>query len=361
MAHVRKLPSGRFQGVAKDGRERLGTRTFDRKSDALMWARCIEESAQGINRTASLIPIKKVLEKWLEVRKIRVSEATVDTDGFMVGSLSVGLLRRQIGAVSTRDVQKWMDELAKKDKSRPTIKRYRESLSAFFAWSIIEGYRKDNPALGTVLPKTATPAKEIQPFTAFELGEVVANVRHYSEYYADVVAFLGFTGLRWGEARALRVGDVARIPRPALSVHSSKSEGRELKDTKSGYSRRVPLTTDALAVVERQIKDKELTELVFTGPKGGALSRSRMIETAHWEELGRGRSFHDLRHTAACMWLEAGVSLKTVSAWLGHADIGTTDRYLHYLGDSADDAAIGLLNARGAYGAHETSKSDRLG
>lgn len=66
-----------------------------------------------------------------------------------------------------------------------------------------------------------------------------------------------------------------------------------------------------------------------------------------------GRRLHDLRRTGACLWLARGVDLSTVSAWLGHASITTTNRYLHYLGTSADTAGLERLNrGRGAHGVH---------
>ena len=34
-----------------------------------------------------------------------------------------------------------------------------------------------------------------------------------------------------------------------------------------------------------------------------------------------GRRIHDLRHTAACLWLARGVDPVAVQAWLGHASI----------------------------------------
>lgn len=36
---------------------------------------------------------------------------------------------------------------------------------------------------------------------------------------------------------------------------------------------------------------------------------------------GRGRRIHDLRHTAACLWLARGVDVSTVQSWMGHASI----------------------------------------
>jgi hypothetical protein len=84
--------------------------------------------------------------------------------------------------------------------------------------------------------------------------------------------------------------------------------------------------------------------LLFTRPGGGQLHRSMFVRTTGWATLGRGRTLHDLRHTAACDWITQGVPLTTVQAWLGHSSIEITSRYLHHLGDYADRAALQLLN-----------------
>jgi len=56
---------------------------------------------------------------------------------------------------------------------------------------------------------------------------------------------------------------------------------------------------------------------------------------------------HDLRHTAACLWLAKGVPATTVQAWMGHASIATTNIYLHHLGTVADEAGLARLNGSG--------------
>ena len=66
--------------------------------------------------------------------------------------------------------------------------------------------------------------------------------------------------------------------------------------------------------------------------------------------VAEGRRIHDLRHTAACLWLARGVDPVTVQAWMGHASIATTNLYLHHLGTAADQAGLGRLNERGHAG-----------
>ncbi len=40
--------------------------------------------------------------------------------------------------------------------------------------------------------------------------------------------------------------------------------------------------------------------------------------------------FHDLRHTFGTTLAAAGVPLRTIQEYLGHADIKTTQIYMHY-------------------------------
>jgi Phage integrase family len=90
------------------------------------------------------------------------------------------------------------------------------------------------------------------------------------------------------------------------------------------------------------------------------LSRSRSAgagprvtwRTLAWASIAQGRRIHDLRHTAACLWLARGVDPVTVQAWMRHAPIATTNLYLHHLGTTADRAGLDRLNHRGHTGAH---------
>jgi integrase len=84
---------------------------------------------------------------------------------------------------------------------------------------------------------------------------------------------------------------------------------------------------------------------------GHQLHATAFKRTLAWTTIAEGRRIHDLRHTAACLWLARGVDPRgvdpvTVRAWMGHASIATTNLYLHHLGTSADRAGLDRLNAR---------------
>jgi integrase len=96
---------------------------------------------------------------------------------------------------------------------------------------------------------------------------------------------------------------------------------------------------------------KEPGDLLFTTEGGSQLHRTATLRVVHWRRTGFGRRIHDLRHTAACLWLARGVDPGTVQAWMGHESIATTNLYLHFLGSGAHRAGLERLNAtRGAAG-----------
>src|SRR5699024_262061 len=82
-----------------------------------------------------------------------------------------------------------------------------------------------------------------------------------------------------------------------------------------------------------------------TAPKRGYLTSQNWRRKVHWSTTGLGRRPHDLRHTAASRWIAAGMDIKTVSSWLGHASAKLTlDTYGHLMGADADRAALNRLN-----------------
>jgi integrase len=356
MAWARKLPSGRFQGIAKSGRVIIGTRTFARRADAVAWAERTETAAAGgVDVRAGRAMLRDLLGEWVQHRQRTVAPKTARTDSEIVRLMSPALSIRSVGTVLPSEIERWLVYLRdQRGQSDGSVRRYRASLSSFFAWCVADHRRADNPVTAARLPTRLEPPAEMRPFTEDELAEVVARVRQLSPVLADVTLIAGWTGLRWGKIRALRVADLQQIPTPALWVSRSQTEGGQVKITKGGSARRVPLADAVIDAVGRAAIAKAPDQLLATGTGGGQLWRSVFQRATSWETVAMGRRLHDLRHTAACLWLARGVDLSTVSAWLGHASVATTNRYLHYLGTAADTAGLERLHRpRGAHGVHE--------
>lgn len=345
MAHAQKTPAGRFRGVAKHGRIKLGTKTFDRKRDAQAWAERQEAAASGgVDPQAGKRRLKQSLADWLDERDGTVAPMTYTTDKELSRILTPALMQRQVATLTPADIEKWYKHLRVKGYSDGSIKRFRSSLSTFFTWAVRDGQIASNPVSSSRLPEVVTSPTKIKPFTEAELERVVASIAERDEHLAALSLVLGWTGLRWGEAHSMRVEDLQMHPTPALRVSRSHPERADAKVTKSGKARRIPLSDVALPFVLRFAAGKRGTDLLFTGARGGQLWRQAFLRATDWPKLGKGRRIHDLRHTAACLWLARGVDLTTVQAWLGHASVTTTNRYLHHLGTSADTVGLSHLN-----------------
>ena len=80
--------------------------------------------------------------------------------------------------------------------------------------------------------------------------------------------------------------------------------------------------------------DKESGRQDLNHPEsGGPLDRSKLtrrfkqaIKLAKVREI----TFHELRHTFGTRMAAAGVPLRTIQHWMGHADAKTTQIYAHY-------------------------------
>ena len=95
---------------------------------------------------------------------------------------------------------------------------------------------------------------------------------------------------------------------------------------------------DAARPKRRRSRDADLygddEELIFGHPDlGTPLDRAkgiRRFQEACTDAEGRPIRLHDLRHTFATTMAAAGVPLRTLQEYLGHADIKTTQIYSHY-------------------------------
>lgn len=102
----------------------------------------------------------------------------------------------------------------------------------------------------------------------------------------------------------------------------------ELLETKSGKSRKIPLSKTMLELLNNTPRISEFvfvnkdTSYPYTDIKHGF---STVLEKADIQNF----RFHDLRHTVATRLVEKGIDLVVVKEILGHSKIDTTMRYAH--------------------------------
>lgn len=349
---VRKTPGGRWRGVLKSGRDQVATKTFDTRREAAAWVdRERAALAGGVDPRAGRRTVRRVLPDWLTEREHTVSRKTYIADASLPRLIPTAMAALQVNAVTQREVSRALVQLVKSGLAEASVRRFRASLSAFFAWAVRERMIVSNPVTGTSVPRGRRQRRvEMLPFGEVELEQFHADAAERNQHLADVLLVAAWTGLRWSEIREARVRDFVRVPMPVLLVSRSAPEGGDAKGTKSGKVRRVPVADRVLGIIEEFAQGQGPDELLFVTVSGHRLHASAVKRSVSWAAVARGRRIHDLRHTAACLWLARGVDAVTVQTWLGHASIATTNIYLHHLGTTADRAGLAQLNRSGGAG-----------
>jgi integrase len=178
--------------------------------------------------------------------------------------------------------------------------RLRSSLSAFFAWTIQEGLAEMNPVQGT--GKADEGASRDRVLTQDELRRLWHSLG--DGHFADIVRLLLLTGQRRTEIGRLTWSEVD-FDRKMIVLAPDR--------TKNSRSHEVPLSTQALAILQRQ--DRR-TEFVFSkrGFNNWAYAKTALDQRAGiapWR-------LHDCRRSCATGMAEIGVLPHIVEAVLNH-------------------------------------------
>ena len=247
---------------------------------------------------------------------------------------------RRLEDISEQEVDRWAGRLG---AERPLSNATKRKVIVIFHGVMARACRvyglPVNPVARVDKPGLASPGA-IDVFTPEEIHTLVRAAT--SEQDAAIFLTAAFTGLRQGELVALRWRDVD-FAGSYIRVTASYTNG-ELSTPKSGKVRSVPMALEvgeALARLGRRGDHTGEDDLVFVGLAGGHLDASALLRRYRvaLRRAGlRPLRFHDLRHTFGTRVI-AETDIRRVQEWMGHADIQTTMRYLHYA-PRHDDAAI---------------------
>ena len=341
----------RARYVDDEGREQ--TKRFSRKRDAEGW---LDEVTADLVTGTYVQPAKKKMlvrdlaEGWYGT-KAELKPKTLE--GYR-GLLDTLVLPKwggtPVGDVSHEAVQAWISEMRSKgvrdtgkglSPSR-TIQAY-QVLRGVLDYAVKRRHIAVNPALGVDLPRKVT--LERRYLTHRQVEDLAAQMGEWRL----LTQTLAYTGLRWGEAVALRVRRVD-LDRGRIEVAESVTRvGKELVvgPPKSHAHRSVPVPAFLVEELRPVLEELDGDDLVFESPIGGYLTswtyRSKFDVARPYEEM----TPHDLRHTAASLAIQSGANIKAVQRMLGHATATLTlDRYGHLFDDDLDHLAANLAEAR---------------
>lgn len=228
-------------------------------------------------------------------------------------------------------------------------KRHAPGTMKVAASAIIFFYRHTAPRDWEALKMLRIPRPKTLPdvLTIDEVRRLIDAVRkpHFRVFFWTAYSL----GLRLREGLNLRVGDID-AKRMLVHVHL----GKGAKD------RYVPLPTSTLTILRQHWTTHRDQVWLFPPTRPGdrqvpssPLPMARNCAQAAMRrvvaELGirKDVTIHTLRHSYATHLLEAGVSLRLIQQYLGHASLQTTMIYLHLtsLGQERARAAIEKIMA----------------
>lgn len=268
------------------------------------------------------------VERFLLFLAARRSPRTVDAYRRDLAALAA-FLGNAVGDASVEDLERWVADMRAAGLASSTIARRVSAVRSYFRHLGMIGAREDNPAAGLVLPKRRRSLpRALSPGETERLIDAAVGTTPRPLRDRALVELMYGAGLRVSEAVGLEKGAVD------IELRVVRVVG------KGGKERLVPLGRPAAEAVRRYLAlgrphlDRRYRHELFLNARGGPLTRAgaflilrRLAEKAALEP--QRVHPHLLRHSFATHLLEGGADLRSVQEMLGHADLGTTERYTH--------------------------------
>ena len=237
-----------------------------------------------------------------------------------------------------------------------TVKRYTTVLRSIVTMAYKLEYIEDDIGRSRRIEFPKEETKEVEAFTLEEVGDILKALESEPWHIRAVIEVALFTGCRRGEIVGLKWADIdfenqrISVKRSIYKLSDGKAREKEPKSKCSIRTISIPERLCKTLTEYRLQQNRHIAYLgdgwrnldyVFTEEDGYVMNPQTPTKqfSKFLKRHGiRHLKFHGLRHTSATMLLANGCDIKTVSSRLGHADITTTNIYVHTL-ESTDRMA----------------------
>jgi integrase/recombinase XerC len=218
------------------------------------------------------------------------------------------------------DILEYFSFLAKKNLTGVARARKLSALREYFRFLEGIGEIEKSPTNGVETPKREKNTRQV--LRSDEYTKMLSLAGANPRDYAILQVFLQ-TGIRVSELANLRLEDIDFM-KPAITVRGKGSVEREIALEKKG----VHALKSYLAV-----RPDSVSKRVFLNYQGDPISERgvRKLVVKYRKEAGitKKASCHTFRHTFATCKAEKGVPAYQLQQWLGHANLNTTQIYIH--------------------------------
>ncbi|MDD5009607.1 MAG: tyrosine-type recombinase/integrase [Syntrophorhabdaceae bacterium] len=222
-----------------------------------------------------------------------------------------------------------------------SLKMKRNILSAlhvFFVWLRRKGTIKVFP----VWPEIK--GNDSKPMVALDLEEQMEALKRIPVEHRDIYSFLMETGLRQGEACALKVKDIDMKNGNALIRRTWR--GPKLAETTKGKNKRwIPLSDTAFEIAKRNIEGKLSETFLFINPVTGRGYKQECLRKRWRRHSGFDVTLKEATRHSFCTQIAEGGMCNTLQAQelMRHSDLRSTQKYFH----GSIEKMKGIVNNRG--------------
>ena len=304
---------------------------------------------------------EKLASLWLENYKTTVKPSTFENVRAKVEKMTEEHFKEmKLKKITVAYCQRVVIELS---KSYVLYNHYLSVINRIFKYAVLMDIIKSNPFDKVIKPKSRQTQRKGNFLTKEELKEFLKLAQNATlSYFFPLVHLMSYTGLRQGEALALKWSDID-FENKKITVNKTAvriKERQTLQTPKTKNSKRVisidPTTLSILKSWKKdQIKIYFKNGKHFEGDDNFIFTNQR----ADWVHIHNFIPYfkrfiadhklkpitpHGLRHTHASLLFSAGVEPKNISDRLGHSTVQITlDLYTHITEEQRTDTVDKLL------------------
>jgi integrase len=310
----------------------------------------VEHKKNTVGFVSSTATLADVWEDWLKVRDIR--KGSIRTFDFQwTKHIEPALGNRKVRDLDDRAILVFLRGLTRKDGKPGDLADSTKRL-IHATLEILLTHAAVSMKVIPAVPKLPKKLRPKQPKAGSTRGRILTHDEERTLLaYCAPFPFLGpvvqvalHQALRLGEVSGLQWEDVD-FAAGKMHIRRSLDRDRELGPTKSGNERTIPLTPRAREV---------LLDLRLDSDGAGPVFRNTFGEQRHIRDIQRrfttavkragldGFTFHGLRHTGISRLANhPAIPLVQVRDFAGHANLSTTEGYVHRIEDEKVTVSIG--------------------
>ena len=268
--------------------------------------------------------VSEYAELFLSTKKVLVKESTyIRYDSIIRNQILPLFGTRAINSIKTTEIKKWYNYWIS-ERSSATAIYIANTFSAIFKEAFYDEAIDKNPFDYIRRPKKKQGGAK--PFGTDTIKLLISSAK--DDWFKNFLALSFFTGLRTGEAVALKWEDID-FNSQELEVKRSRRYGKDTTPKTQKSIRVVPIFDELLPYLEsqRELTSDSESEYIFLSVNGTPFNDGNRIRDYHWKKLLEKvelpyQRLYDTRSSFATMMLSSGkFSINHIAQMMGHTNV----------------------------------------